>query len=125
MTQLIFIVDFELLGSFGVFVGLANWCFILIGTFVVPVIVIVRGTGRRVLEGAWIFCGHAESIYDATELVCQRIPTPLPTIHGSQASQAGAVRTEIAARYIREPSNANAAPWGSAAWTIQAPPGTW
>jgi len=48
MTQLILIVDFELLGGFGAFVDRAHRCLILTRMFIVSVIVVIFGATRRV-----------------------------------------------------------------------------
>jgi hypothetical protein len=48
MTQLILIVDLELLGSFGALVDRAHGCLILIRMFIVSVIVVIFGAACRV-----------------------------------------------------------------------------
>jgi hypothetical protein len=48
MTQLILIVDLELLGGFGSLVDGAHCCLVLTRMFIVPVIVVIFGATRRV-----------------------------------------------------------------------------
>ena len=82
MTQLILIlilvVDFELLARFGVFVGLTNRSFVLVGTLVIPIIFIIDGAGRRVLNGIWIFGGHDLSMLPWDRISLSANPYPGP-----------------------------------------------
>jgi hypothetical protein len=48
MTQVALIIDLELLGGFGTLVDRAPHCLILTRMFIVPVIVVIFGSARRV-----------------------------------------------------------------------------
>ncbi len=48
LIQLILIVELKLLGDFGVLVGRAHGCLILTCMLIVPIVVVILGTARRV-----------------------------------------------------------------------------
>jgi hypothetical protein len=84
MTQLIVIVDLELLGGFGALVDRAHRCLILTRMFIVSVIVIIFGATRRVRgENQSLKMARGEYFW-----VCGDHARILVNIKGSHATRA-------------------------------------